>query len=295
MSTLNDNPAPHRFALRYAARLDKFPHLAGEDPIDQLNFIADQGFVALEDSRMQERPVDLQDRLAREMERLGLAMGTFLATFDFERPTFSSGRDDLRQKTLTELRAAIEVAERLNARWFTVIPGTLHPSLPIGFQTANVVDLLRRCCDVCEPSGMIMLIEPLNVRVDHPGMFLTRTDQAYAICRAVANPHCKLLADVYHQQITEGDLIPTLDDAWDEIAYVQVADHPGRYEPTSGEINYRNVFRFLHRKGYAGLVGMEHGQSIPGREGELAVLRAYREIDPANSNCNACTATPLRA
>jgi len=282
MSRLNNGCKRHRFSLRYAARLGKFTHLAGEDPIEQLKFIGDQGFDALEDSRMQERPVELQERLARELNRLGLAMGTFLATFDFERPTFSSGREDLREKTLTDLRAALVIAKRLNARWFTVVPGTLDPRLPMGFQTANAIDLLRRCCDVCEPDGMVMLIEPLNARVDHPGMFLSRVDQGYALCKAVADPHCKLLADIYHQQITEGNLLPTLDRAWDEIAYIQVGDHPGRNEPTSGEINYRNVFRFLQRKDYSGLVGMEHGQSIPGREGELAVLRAYREIDPAD-------------
>lgn len=282
MSRLNQDFSRHRFALRYAARLGKFTHLAGEDPIDQLKFIAGQGFAALEDSRMQQRPVELQERLASEMDRLGLVMGTFIATADFERPTFASGREDLREKTLAELRAGVEVARRLNAKWFTVVPGTLEPRLPMGFQTANAIDLLRRCGDVCARAGIVMVVEPLNAWVDHPGMFLSQVSQGYALCKAVASPHCKLLADVYHQQITEGNLLPTLEHAWDEIAYVQVGDHPGRCEPTSGEINYRNVFRFLRRKGYTGLVGMEHGQSIPGREGELAVLRAYREIDPAD-------------
>ena len=282
MPLRNDGEPVHRYALRYAARLGKFPLLSGNDPIDQLNFLANQGFTALEDSRMQERPVALQERLALEMERLKMTMGTFLATADFEQPTFSSGREDLREKTLTELRAATVVAQRLNARWFTVILGALDPRLPMGFQTANAIELLRRCCDVCEPSGMTMLIEPLNARVDHPGMFLAQVDQAYALCKAVANSRCKLLADIYHQQITEGNLLPTLERAWDEIAYIQVGDHPGRNEPTSGEINYRNVFRFLRRQGYDGLVGMEHGQSIAGRDGELAVLRAYQEIDPTD-------------
>ncbi len=292
MTNRNAPTSRQPFALRYAARLGKFTQLAGEDPIEQLRFIADQGFTALEDSRMQERPVELQERLAREMERLGLTMGTFLATADFERPTFSSGREDLREKTLAELRAAIVVARRLNARWFTVVPGTLDLHLPLGFQTANAVDLLRRCCDVCEPAGMVMIVEPLNAWVDHPGMFLSRVDQAYALCKAVASPHCKLLGDIYHQQITEGNLLPTLKRAWDEIAYIQVADHPGRFEPTSGEINYRNVFRFLHRQGYTGLVGMEHGQSLPGRAGELAVLQAYREIDPGSPDPMALAAAP---
>jgi hydroxypyruvate isomerase len=283
MSSPSDNQtSSHRFHLRYAARLDKFPNLAGPDHFDQLRFIADQGFAALEDSYMQRRTVEFQERLAREIDRLGLAMGTFVGVTDLEQPSFTSGREDFRADVLARLRGAVETARRLRAAWFTVIPGTISPGIPLGFQTANVIDLLRRCCDLCEPAGMTMVIEPLNPWVDHPGMFLTTMSQGYALCKAVGSPRCKLLADIYHQQITEGNILPTLERAWDEIAYVQVGDHPGRCEPGSGEINYKNVFRFLRRQGYGGLVGMEHGQSIPGREGELAVLAAYRAVDPAD-------------
>jgi hydroxypyruvate isomerase len=95
----------------------------------------------------------------------------------------------------------------------------------------------------------------------------------------VHSPACKILFDVYHQKITEGNLIPNLDAAWDEVAYVQVGDHPGRNEPGTGEINYRNVFRHLHGKGYAGVVGMEHGNSRSGVDGERAVLAAYQRAD----------------
>ncbi|MDP7295634.1 MAG: TIM barrel protein, partial [Vicinamibacterales bacterium] len=99
------------------------------------------------------------------------------------------------------------------------------------------------------------------------------------ICKAVGSPSCKILDDLYHQQITEGNLIPNLDRAWDEIAYIQVGDNPGRNEPTTGEIHYRNVFRHLKRKGYQGVVGMEHGNSEEGRAGEGRVIRAYVEVD----------------
>ena len=80
--------------------------------------------------------------------------------------------------------------------------------------------------------------------------------------------------------MTEGNLIPNLDAAWDEIAYFQIGDNPGRDEPTTGEINYGNVFRHIRDKGYQGVLGMEHGNSRPGREGELAVIEAYRSVDP---------------
>ena len=271
--------AKHSFRLRYAARFDKFTSLAGNDPIDQLKFMADQGFAAFEDSNMQPRPVELQEKIGKELVRLGMEMGTFIATKDLDKPTFTSGNKDLREKVLAEMRAAVEVAKRLRAKWFTVVPGTVDHTLPMDYQTANMIDTLKYCCDICEPAGMVMIVEPLNHWVDHPGMFLTRIPQAYLICKSVGSPCCKILDDLYHQQITECNLIGNLDKAWEEIAYIQVGDHPGRNEPTTGEINYKNIFRHLYNKGYQGLIGMEHGNSRPGPEGERAVIDAYVEVD----------------
>ncbi len=269
----------HRFKLKYAARLEKFTSLAGNDPIDQLKFMADQGFAAFEDSNMQPRPVELQEKIGKELTRLGMEMGTFIATKDLEKPTFASGNKDLRQKVLTDIRAAVEVAKRLRAKWFTVVPGTVDHTLPPDYQTANMIDTLKYCCDICEPAGLVMVIEPLNHWVDHPNMFLHKISQAYQICRAVGSRCCKILDDLYHQQITEGNLIGNLDKAWEEIAYIQVGDHPGRNEPTTGEINYKNIFKHLYNKSYTGLIGMEHGNSRPGPEGEQAVINAYVEVD----------------
>ena len=110
-------------------------------------------------------------------------------------------------------------------------------------------------------------------------MFLKETPQAYEICRAVNSPSCKILFDIYHQQITEGNLIPNIELAWDEIGYFQVGDNPGRKEPTSGEINYKNVFKYIFEKGFKGIVGMEHGNSKSGVDGEKAVIEAYAEVD----------------
>jgi hydroxypyruvate isomerase len=123
-----------------------------------------------------------------------------------------------------------------------------------------------------------MVLEPLNFR-DHPGLFLTKAAQGYTVCKAVNSPSCKILFDIYHQQITEGNLIPNMERAWDEIAYIQIGDNPGRKEPTSGEINYKNVFKFIHSKGFTGVLGMEHGNAKPGKEGEMALIKAYEESD----------------
>lgn len=268
------------FKLRYAPHFGMFRHHAGDDLVAQIDFMADQGFTALEDNGMSGRPVADQERIAKALARRGMEMGVFVAhTIGWSDPNLTSGDGDKRARFVTEIRAAVDVAKRVDATWMTVVPGLVDPRLEMSYQTANVIEALRRAADVLEPHGLVMVIESLNTLRDHPGQFLNRIPQAYQICRAVDSPACKILFDLYHQQITEGNLIPNVAMAWDEIAYFQVGDNPGRNEPTTGEINYRNVFRHLHEKGFAGVVGMEHGNSRPGREGEQAVIDAYVASD----------------
>lgn len=272
--------APVRsFRLKYAPHFGMFQHHAGEDLVDQLKFVADQGFTAFEDNRMPGRPVEVQEKIAAEMTRLGLEMGVFVAEADFDNVTFASGTPEARELAVKRARAAVEVAKRVNARWTTVVPGRFDPGLEWDYQTANVIDNLKRFAEVLEPAELVMVLEPLNPWRNHPGVFLTKVPQAFMICRAVGSPSCKILFDIYHQQITEGNLIPNIDRAWDEIAYFQIGDNPGRKEPTTGEINYRNVFAHIHARGYGGIMGMEHGNSKPGKEGEQALIDAYVECD----------------
>jgi hydroxypyruvate isomerase len=273
------SPMKTTFQLKYAPHFGMFRHHAGDDPLDQLRFIADEGFTALEDNGMKGRPVEQQEAIAREMSRLGLTMGVFVAHADFGNVTFARPPGEVRDDLVRQMREAVDVAQRVNATWCTVVPGRFDQRLAWDYQTANVIDNLRACAEVCEPSGLVMVLEPLNAYRDHPGLFLTKIPQAAMICRAVGSPSCRILDDLYHQQITEGNLIPNIDAAWDEIAYFQLGDNPGRNEPTTGEINFRNVFRHLHGKGFTGLVGMEHGNSQPGKPGERAVIDAYRACD----------------
>ena len=103
-----------------------------------------------------------------------------------------------------------------------------------GYQLANVIDLLRECSAILEPHKLTMVLEPLNWHANHGGVFLEGSDQAFAVCRAVNSPSCKILFDIYHQQITEGNLVPNIDHCWDEIGYFQTGDNPGRKEPGTG-------------------------------------------------------------
>lgn len=267
------------FQLNYAPHFGMFRASAGEDSVDQLRFAADQGFTAWEDNGMKGRSVDEQERIARAMDELGMTMGVFVANADFGKVTFAGGDQAAKDKVLDDIRASVDVAQRVNARWMTVVPGRYDQGLEWDYQTANCVELLKRCCEILQPHGLVMVLEPLNWFSNHPGVFLHKIPQAYQICQAVGSPSCKILFDIYHQQISEGNLIPNFDMAWDEVAYIQVGDNPGRKEPGTGEINYRNVFKHVHGKGFDGVVGMEHGNSRPGREGEQAVIDAYVAAD----------------
>jgi hydroxypyruvate isomerase len=267
------------FKLKYAPHFGMFTNQAGMYPIDQIKFMADQGFTALEDNGMMGKPKDVQTKIAKEMSRLGMTMGVFVAGFHFGEKNFVTNKKSMREMLVDRMKQAVEVAKRVNAKWCTVVPGAYDNSVEWDYQTANAVENLKHCAKVCEPSGLVMVLEPLNPWKDHAGLFLTKIPQAYQICRAVGSPSCKILDDLYHQQVTEGNLIPNMNKAWDEIGYFQVGDNPGRKEPTTGEINYKNIFKHLHNKGYKGVVGMEHGNSKPGKDGEQAVIDAYRACD----------------
>ena len=268
---------PSQFNLKFAPHLGMFEHHAGKDPIDQLNFMADQGFTAFEDNDMRHRTVQQQEAMAKIMKDRGLQMGVFVAhKIYWDKPNLASGNLVYREEFLDEIKASVEVAKRVNAKWMTVLPGHLDLRQQMDYQTDHVIETLKQAAAILEPYNLSMVLEPLNFR-DHPGLFLTESPQAFNICKAVGSPSCKILFDIYHQQIQEGNLIPNIEKCWDEIAYFQIGDNPGRKEPTTGEINYKNIFKFIHSKGYQGILGMEHGNSMKGKAGELAVINAYKE------------------
>ena len=271
-----------KFKLKYGPHAGMFKEHAGEDMFEQMRFAADQGFRAWEDNRAHLRPVDEQNKMGKTLSELGMTMGVFVSfgIGKFEDPDFVTRTDkEYRDMLRGEMRKAVEVAKRVGATWTTVVPGAVNQKLDMGFQTANCIENLKVMAEVCEPAGLVMVLEPLNWYTNHPGLFLRSVPQAYAICKGVASPSCKILDDIYHQQIDVGNLIPNLEMAWDETPYIQVGDNPGRKEPTTGEINYKYIFSWLHKKGFDGVVGMEHGNSKPGKEGEKALIAAYREVD----------------
>jgi len=268
------------FKLKYAPGLGMFREHAGSNPVDNIKFCNDMGFRAMFDNGLMGRPVEEQTKIADEINRLGMVLGPFVLYADFAVTSFVLNKAETREMLINKTKEGVECAKRTGAKWALMVPGRYDERLHRDIQTANVIDNLRYCCDIAEPEGMIIALEPLNTLRDHPGLFLTGVPQAYSICRAVNRPSCKIVEDIYHQQITEGNLIPNIEAAWSEIAAFHCGDHPGRNEPTTGEINYKNVFKYIYGRKYDGVICMEHGISQRGtREGEARVIQAYRECD----------------
>jgi hydroxypyruvate isomerase len=254
-----------------------FKEHAGPDLVAQLEFMAAQGFTALEDNGLMGRPVEVQQKIGETLARLGMTIGVFVIDGgDNWKTSLTTGDASFRDKFLETCRSAVEVGKRVNARWATVVPGYFERKLPIGIQTGHVIDTLRAGAEILAPHNLTMVLEPLS---DNPDLFLRTSDQAFAICRAVDSPACKILYDMYHMQRNEGDIIQHINQAWSEIAYFQIGDNPGRKEPGTGEMNYRNLFRHISGKGYTGVFSMEHGNAKPGKEGEQALIDAYVAAD----------------
>jgi hydroxypyruvate isomerase len=266
------------FNLNYAFHDGMFKNNGGNDFIDQIKFAYDKGFRSIEDNGMMSRPVDQQKKIGDLLSKLGMTMGVFVITSDnwHWKTSLATGKQEWIDRMEKDCKEAVEVAKRCNAKWATVVPGNYERSLSFEYQTANVISALRKAAGILEPHGLVMVLEPLS---DNPDLFLRHSDQTFMICKAVGSPSCKILFDMYHMQRNEGDIINNINKSWDEIAYFQIGDNPGRKEPTTGEMNYKNIFKHIYEKGYKGIMGMEHGNAKPGKEGEILLIEAYRATD----------------
>ena len=272
------DPDEKIFKLNYAFHDGMFKNHAGNDFIDQIKFAHSAGFRSIEDNGMMERPVEQQKKIGDTLAKLGMTMGVFVITSNdwHWKTSLATGKQEWTDLMVKDCREAVEVAKRCNAKWMTVVPGNYERSLSADFQTINVINALRKAADILAPHGLVMVLEALS---DNPDLFLRHSDQTSMICKAVNSPACKFLFDMYHMQRNEGNIISNLDSNWDEIAYLQIGDNPGRNEPGTGEMNYKNIFKHIASKGYKGVLGMEHGNVKPGKEGELALIKAYRDAD----------------
>jgi hydroxypyruvate isomerase len=227
---------------------------------------------------MMARSVDQQKKIGELLAKLNMRMGVFVITSDswHWKTSLTTGKQEWIDRMIKDCKEAVEVAKRVNAKWMTVVPGNYERTLSQDMQTANVITALRKGAEILEPHGLVMVLEALS---DNPDLFLRYTHQSYMICKAVNSPACKFLFDMYHMQRNEGNIIANIEKVWDETGYFQIGDNPGRKEPGTGEMNYKNIFKHIYNRGFKGILGMEHGNAQPGKEGEMALIRAYREAD----------------
>jgi len=221
----------------------------------------------------------MQEKIGNELARLGMDLGPFIVYANHSQKYMVTDDPEVKEMLKTKTTEALEVQKRTGAKTGLITPGIYDEKMDWDYQTLNVIENMRVCCEIANKTGLDLVLEPLNHQVNHPRLFLTKMAQAKLICVAVNHPTCKIVDDLYHQQITEGNLIMNMDLCWDYIGAFHLGDSPGRNEPTTGEINFKNIFKHIYEKGYDGTLCCEHGKSIKGKEGELALIKAYREVD----------------
>ncbi len=267
----------HSFKLKYAPNLGLREDI--KDEIDRLDAYAEFGFRAFEFNGLMSWDFARAEALRRRMDRLEMEMGVFVAN-----PSgwSKSGMVDPAQRPayLEEVRKAVEYHKIMGNKWATVITGMEIKGMYRGLQRANVVESLKRSAEIVDGTGLTLVVEPLNPYVDHAGYFLNTSEESYEVMKAVGSPQVKILFDIYHQQITEGNLINNIRACYDEIGYFQLADVPGRHEPYTGEINYRAVFKAIYDLGFKGILGMELGPSL--QEEPAASLKVFESMVEAD-------------
>jgi hydroxypyruvate isomerase len=236
-----------------------------EMPFEQrLEYVADMGFSAFEFWTRQGK--DMNIALALKLA-LRLEVGAFVGS--------SAALVDPAQhdQFLSDISRAAALAVDLSCPNLIVTSGAALAGVTRDEQRRNIVAALRAAAPTAADADVCLVLEPLN-QTDHPGTFLSSSDEGFAIVREVNSPNVKLCFDVYHQQISEGNLTARIVDNLDLIGHIQVADVPGRHEPGTGEINYEHIFGVLRERGYRGFVGLEYTPMVDA----IASLKAVRAL-----------------
>ncbi|MFB6074028.1 MAG: hydroxypyruvate isomerase family protein [Haloarculaceae archaeon] len=235
--------------------------LGDDDPVTGIEHAADLGLDAIE-------YFDVEGADPAAVREASEAHGVDVAatlTVGVARNTTGSGDSltdpSLHERAVADLERSIERGREIGAESLIATVGPAREETPPGIEHRAIVNALRDAAPAAERAGITLLVEPLNVRVDHAGYYLTSSYETYEIVDAVDSPRVRALYDVYHQQITEGNVISNLRDHREFLGHVHVADVPGRHEPGTGELAYGNVFDALAETGYDGYVGLEFAPS----------------------------------
>lgn len=230
----------------------------GWDLSEALSLVKMSGFDAFEFWSWRRKDID---HLAKEMQRLDLTLAAF-CTVGGTLVDRESHKD-----YLNGLKDAVNIARRLGCNMLITTAGNELPGIPRERQLENVVVGLQSAAPIVEAAGITLVLEPLNTVVDHPGHLLSRSSEAFDIIDQVGSKQIKVLFDIYHQQITEGNLIDTITCRLSSIGHIHAAGCPGRHELQFGEIHYVNLFQALSTAGYSNYIGLEYVPSFNAAEG----------------------------
>lgn len=218
------------------------------DLSESLSHVKSSGFDAFEFWNWRNKDINL---MASEMKRLELSLATFC----------TDGGNLVDQESHKEylqgIKEAISVAKRLGCGTLITQTGNELSGIPRERQIENVLTGLRLAAPIAEVAGVTLLLEPLNTTVDHPGYLLTRSSEAFELIEQVGSNYVKVLFDIYHQQISEGNLISSMLSNLQSIGHLHAAGCPGRNELQFGEIHYANVIQALLNAGYSNYFGLE--------------------------------------
>ena len=201
------------------------------------------------------------DDIKQAKDEAGIELATFMC--EVGSPLVEAGN---RETIIDGTMRSIEAAKNMDCQRLLVTTGNELEGVSRAEQHKNIVEHLKAMAGLLEDAGIILTLEPLNILVNHKGYYLYTSEEGFEIIDEVDSPSVKLLYDIYHQQITEGNLIATIEANIDKIGHFHMADVPGRHEPTTGEINYGNVFKKIAELDYDGFVGMEFWPIRPDEE-----------------------------
>lgn len=197
------------------------------------------------------------DAIRRKKTELGLEIATMMGS-----GWKHMNSEDARKTFVSDIQASLASAKSLGVKTLIVTTGFEDKKLSRSEQHTNYVAALKAAAPFAEQAQVTLVLEPLNTKADHPGYFLQTAREGFEILDEVGSPAVKMLFDIYHHQIMEGNVIQDITKNISKIAHFHVADVPGRHEPGTGEINYSNVFRAIAASGYRGFVGLEFKPSV---------------------------------
>jgi len=238
----------------------------GGEPLRGIEETALAGLTAFEFWGWTDKDVEAMDALAR---KLGLKVAAMCTR------NFVLNDPEHRDEFLEGLKASIPVAKKLGCPTLITQVGQ-DTGAPREAQHRSIVEGLRASAPILEEAGLTLVIEPLNLRVNHAGYYLAGSDEAFDMVRGVNSPHVKVLFDIYHQQVTEGDVVRRLLANLPLIGHFHAAGNPGRNELTRGELNYRYIFDAIRKAGYTGYVGLEYiplGNALAGLREAAALVK----------------------